>query len=595
MGWPMSPGVSEDDRLDLAGAGKVFRRSARMLRPYRARTLAAMTFLVAWTAMLLAGPLLVRRGIDRGLEQNDASELNLAIVLYIVAAVASYFFYRFAIANLAVVGEGFLRDLRVRVFARLLDHSMPFYDRHKAGVLVSRMTSDIDSLQDLVQMGLLMFVSAGLLLVSSAVTLGFLSWQLLLLCLVTLPPVALASVKFHRDSNRAYLAVRDSVGTTLSSLQEGISGVRIVQAFARESVEADRFSATNQKLYRSHMESVKVAAWYLPVVEFAGAVSTAIALGVGGWMVSDGRLTVGTVAAFILILQSMFGPVQQLSQLFNLVQSATASLNKLYELLDEPLDKPAPDEPVSLTAGDISVDHVSFSYGDDPKVLDDVSLRIADGERIALVGPTGAGKSTLAKLIARFYDPTAGTVAVGGIDLRTVDQHSLREQIVVVPQEGFLFAGSVADNIRLARPSASDAEVRAAVERIGVAGIFDQLPEGLATEVRERGSRLSAGEKQLVSLARAALVDPGVLVLDEATSSIDPGTEALVEAAMESLMQSRTVIVIAHRLSTSERCDRVGVIDGGAIVELGTHRDLVEAGGHYAALFDAWTRGLAAS
>lgn len=591
MGWPMSPGVGEDDRLGPRGTRRVLGRVIGLLGPYRARALAATVLLVSWTALTLAGPIIVRRAIDEGLEAGDTRELNTAIVAYVVAALLSYLTYRFAIANLAVVGEGFLRDLRVRVFDRLLRQSMPFYDREKSGVLVSRMTSDIDSLQDLVQIGLLMFVGAGLLILASLVTLLLLSWQLLLLCLVSVPGIALATRKFHRDSNRAYLAVRDSVGSTLTSLQEGISGVRIVQAFARERIEAERFAETNRALYETHMNSVKVAAWYLPIIEFAGALSTALAVGVGGWMVSDGRLTLGTVAAFVLILQSLFGPVQQLSQLFNLVQSATAALDKVFHLLDEPIDVDDPADGRELAGtGAIEIDGVSFEYADGTPVLRNLDLRIDAGERVALVGPTGAGKSTVAKLVARFYDPTHGRVTIDGIDLRHTTAADRRSRIVVVPQEGFLFSGTIADNIRIARPTAADSEVADAVDRIGATAAFAQLPDGLDTEVAERGSRLSAGEKQLVSLARAALVDPAVLILDEATSSVDPGTEAVVERAMDSLMQGRTVIVIAHRLSTSARCDRVGVIEGGELVELGTHHDLIAAGGRYSTLFEAWTR-----
>ena len=472
---------------------------------------------------------------------------------------------------------------------------MPFYDRENAGVLVSRMTSDIDSLQVLVQLGLLMFVTATLLLFTSLVTLIFLDPLLLVLCLMTMPFVALASVKFHRESNLAYLAVRERIGTTLTSLQEGISGVRVVQAFAREDVQIESFAETNNGLYRTHMRSVKIGAYYLPVVEMAGALSTALAVGLGGWMVRDGRITLGTVAAFILILQTMFGPMQQLSQLFNMIQSAGAALHKLYGLLDEPLtidsEPGAPNLPAS---GHVELDDVSFEYVPGERVLSGVSLTIEEGERVAFVGPTGAGKSTVAKLVARFYDPVEGTIRIGGMDLRTADTDSLREHIVVVPQEGFLFAGTVADNIRLAKPKATDADIRQALDRIGVLDVFERLPQGLDTEVQERGSRLSAGEKQLVSLARAALVDPKVLILDEATSSVDPGTEAIVEVAMESLMEGRTVIAIAHRLSTSERCDRVGVVVAGELVELGPHDELVAAGGHYAELFEAWTSGLAA-
>lgn len=587
----MSLGVGEDDHLGVDGARRVARRTIGIIRPYRSRAIAASVALVVWTLLTLAGPLLVRRAIDRGLRVGDRSELNLSVGAYIIVAILAYGTYRWAIHNLAHVGEGFLRDLRNKVFSRMLRQSLPFYDREKSGVLVSRMTSDIDSLQDLVQFGLLMFVSAGLLLAMSGVILALLSWQLLLICLVSTPVVAAASVKFHRDSNRAYLAVRDSVGSTLSSLQEGISGVRIVQAFARESIEADRFAVTNRRLYDRHMDSVRVAAWYLPIVEFTGALTTALALGIGGFWVSTGRLTLGTVAAFVLILQSLFGPVQQLSQLFNLVQSATASLNKLYELIDEPIAVAEIANPVQLPGGGaVDIRSVSFSYQDGPKVVNDVDLSIAAGERIAFVGPTGAGKSTLAKLVARLYDPISGVITIDGIDVSTASYESLRTEVVVVPQEGFLFAGTILDNIRISRPEATDNEVRAAVSRIGATEIFDRLPDGLRTEVQERGSRLSAGEKQVVSLARAALVDPSILILDEATSSIDPGTEALVEQAMDALMSSRTVIVIAHRLSTAARCDRVAVVVDGRLVELGAHDELVAGGEHYAELFSAWSR-----
>ena len=595
MGMWFAGGTDEAEKLDREATGKVLRRTLARVRPYRAQAFRAGILLVLFAMTSLAGPLLVRRAIDDGLTVEDRGALNESIIAYVVVAVVAYVSYRLAIATLARVGENFLRDLRTGVFDKILRQSMPFYDRENAGVLVSRMTSDIDSLQVLVQLGLLMFVTASLLLVASLVTLILLDPLLLVLSLMTMPFVAMASVKFHRESNKAYLAVRERIGMTLSSLQEGISGVRVVQAYGREDIQIEQFAETNQGLYRTHMRSVKIGAFYLPVVEFAGALSTALALGVGGWMVGAGRITLGTVAAFILILQTMFGPLQQLSQLFNMIQSAAASLHKLYGLLDEPLIiDSAPDAPALPASGRVEIDNVSFEYVPGEPVLSGVSLSIDEGERIAFVGPTGAGKSTVAKLVARFYDPVDGTIRIGGMDLKTADAASLRDQIVVVPQEGFLFAGSVADNIRLAKPSASDADIRTSLDRIGVLDVFERLPQGLDTEVQERGSRLSAGEKQLVSLARAALVDPKILILDEATSSVDPGTEAIVEVAMESLMEGRTVIAIAHRLSTSERCDRVGVIVDGRLVELGPHHDLVAAGGHYAELFEAWTSGLAA-
>ncbi len=625
-GW-MAAGVSEEDALDLAETGKVLRRTGRMLGPYRRPGLQAIGLLIVWTMAMLAGPVLVKWAIDSGMRAGDRGVINRAVVGYVVAAAVAYTSYRFGIFRLARVGEGFLQDLRNRVFRHMIRQPLAFYDRNKAGVLVSRMTSDIDSLAELVQYGLLMFISASLLLTLSVVLLLLLSWQLTLVLLVVVPLLVPASVKFKRDSNDAYLLVRDEIAGTLSSLQEGFSGVRVVQAFAREDVEAGRFSETNNRLYRSHMRSVKIASWYLPIVDFTGVFTTALALAVGGWMVHNDWISLGTVAAFVLLLSNLFEPVQQLSQLFNMLQSGTASLAKLFNLLDTPIDLAEAADAVALpTSGTLAVNGVSFAYaassedpdrsdgaprtdrsggGSDrngssrsngelgPMVLSSIDLTVADGERLALVGPTGAGKSTLAKLMARLYDPVEGSVMLGGVDLRRGTIDSLREQIVVVPQEGFLFAGTVADNIRVARPDATDEDIADALRRIGAWERIASLPEGIHTVVRERGSRLSAGERQLVSLARAAMVDPSVLVLDEATSSLDPGTEALVESAMEALMDGRTVIVIAHRLTTSERSDRVGVVDDGRLVELGTHDELVAAGGAYTELYRAWERGVA--
>jgi ATP-binding cassette subfamily B protein len=592
----LAAGVSADERLDAAAATQVLRRSARLLRPHRARVFWSVAMVVLWTATVLAGPYLVRVGIDQGIKGRSAATLNAAVGGYVVVAVLAYLTNRWQIALLSRVGEDFLRELRNRVFHHLQRLSMPFYDRSKSGVLVSRMTSDVDSLSELIQNGLAMFVSSALLVVVSLLVLASVSWQLLLVCLVAMPPVVLASIKFQRDSNVAYLDVRDNIGNTLSHLQEGIAGVRVVQAFAREDVEVDRFEQGNRELYDSHMRSVAVSAWYLPIIELAGLGATALALGIGGWWVHEGMLTVGTVAFFVLTLSNLFAPVQQLSQLFNLVQSAGAGLQKLYELLDTAVDVDERPGAVDLPdVGDIDIGHVSFAYGDGPRVLRDVTLHIPAGSRLALVGPTGAGKSTLAKLAARLYDPTEGHVRFGGVDLRDATLSSLRGRIVVIPQEGFLFNGTIRENVRLARAGASDAEVDDALRAVGAYDRFAVLAEGLDTEVRERGSRLSAGEKQLVSLARAALADPAVLVLDEATSSLDPGTEALVESAVDRLLEGRTVVVIAHRLSTSERADVVGVVDHGELVELGPHADLVARGGAYASLYETWVAGTGAA
>lgn len=588
--------VDEDAKLDRAQATRVLRRAARMLRPYRRDVVGAGALVTISTLCVLAGPFLLKVGIDRGISPGRLGVLNAAVAAYVVVAIVAYVASRKQVVMISRAGEGFLRDLRTRVFAHLLDLSMPFYDREKAGVVVSRMTSDVDSLQELVQQGLLQLLASLLLIIGSVLVLAAVSWQLLLVCLIPVPFVVVASIKFQRDSNQAYLTVRDRIGLTLSSLQEGISGVRVIQAYGREDVEIGRFQRRNDSLYRAHMRSVFVQAWYLPVIEGAAIGCTALVVAIGGKMVVSGAATVGTVAFFVLTLSNLFEPLQQLSQLFNTVQSSGAALHKLFDLLDTPVELTEAPDPVALpSSGELRVEGLTFAYGDGPPVLRDVDLVLPVGEKLALVGPTGAGKSTLAKLMARLYDPTAGRVTFGGVDLRQAELRSLRTQITVVPQEGYLFAGTIADNVRIGRPDATDEEVEGALASLGLLERFRLQPQGLATEVQERGSSLSAGERQLISLARAALADPAVLVLDEATSSLDPGTEVLVERALERLVRGRTVIVIAHRLSTAERSDRVGVVADGRLVELGTHAELVAAGGRYAALYRSWVGGLASA
>ena len=508
----------------------VLRRAFPLLRPYRKRIVATMSLIALWTACGLAGPWLIKYAIDGGIAQGDRDTLNFAIGGYVVLQVAAYGIHRLQVLGLSSVGESFLRDLRIRVFAHLQRLSMPFYDRQKVGVLVSRMTSDVDSLQELMQTGLMIVISSGLLLVMSLAALAWASPRMLLLCLIGVPLVAVASVRFARRSRETYNEVRDRVAAILSQLQENISGVRVIQAFAREPVETARFAHANGELFRAHMRSTKLQAWYMPVIEFAGTGTTAIVIIAGGYLVASGATTIGTVTFFVLTLSNLFEPIQQFSQLFNQMQSAGAGLRKLFDLLDTPLDVPERDGAVELPrSGAIEVSGLSFRYraGGDA-VLCDVDLEIAPGERLALVGPTGAGKSTLAKLIARLYDPSEGSIRFGGIDLRDASLASLRDRMVVVPQEGFLFNTSIRENVRIARGDASDADVERALAEVEALDRFGSLPDGLDTWVDERGSRLSAGEKQLVSLARAALVDPAVLVLDETTSSLDPGTEALV-------------------------------------------------------------------
>ncbi len=592
--WGMAA-ISEEDRLDRVQTLRTLRRSYDMARPQRRILKTALALVLVSTLVTLAGPLLLRYAIDHGIKDDNGRVLNVLIVVYLGITAFGYVVGRLQYLAINRAGEGFLRTLRLTVFEKLQRQSMAFFDREKAGVLVSRMTNDIESMGELIQFGLLQFVSAFLLLVLAVIVLFLMSWQLALVAMVVLPMLVLASIRFQKQSNRAYLDVREKVGDNLSTLQEGITGVRVIQAYGQQDARSRRFHGTNRALFDSHMHSVRVSTWYFGLVEFAGIAATGAIIGIGGWLVHRDSVSLGTVTAFILLLANLFDPVQQLSQLYNTVQSSTAALHKLFLIIDATPDVDEVENPTALAErGAIEVVDVTFSYETaDRPALRGVSITVADGERLALVGPTGAGKSTLAKLMARLYDPSAvdgatGTVSFGGVDLRLASIRDLRRRIVVVPQEGFCFGGTIRDNVRIARSDASDADVERALASIGALDRFLGFPEGLDTEVRERGSRLSAGERQLVALARAALVDPAVLVLDEATSNLDPGTEAVVERALESLMTGRTVIVVAHRLSTVRRADRIAVVDHGELVELGSHDELVELGGRYAALASAW-------
>jgi ATP-binding cassette, subfamily B, bacterial len=589
-GRPAFGVLAVEDVLSRDETRGVVRRLSGMLRPWRAKIIVAVLLIVGQTACLLAGPALVKHGIDAGLRKNDAGALNQSAIIYLVVACFGLMFGRAAIRAIATIGETFLRELRIRVFRHLLSLGLDFFERERTGRLVSRLTSDVDALQELVQMGLAMFVQNVLVFCGALVVIFILSWQLALCVLIVVPPVVWATRWFRKAANAAYLEVRERIGTNLATLQEGLAGVRVVQAFGRERAFTRRFRETNEAQFDANLETVKISTKYFPFVEFCGVVGIAIIVGIGGLFVDQDIVTVGTVAAFVLYLNSLFEPVQQLGQLYNTLQQAAAALYKLFGLLDTPASIGERPGAVDLPErGAVEVDHVSFGYADGPDVLHDVSIVVQPGERVALVGPTGAGKSTLAKLITRFYDPRQGIVRFGGVDLRDATLASLRERIVVVPQEGYLFTGTIRDNVRLGKAGATDADVDAALDALGIRTRFSSLREGLDTEVRERGSRLSAGERQLVSLARAALADPPVLVLDEATSNLDPGTERAVERALEALTEHRTVLVVAHRLSTAARADRVAVVDGGRIVELGPHDELVRREGRYASLWASWS------
>ena len=583
--------TTDEDDENLRYAPDIGRRTLRLLRPWRWQLVAVSLFILGQAALMTLGPALISFGIDEGVSKGDVDTVTLASLLFIAAAAGAYVFGRAAIYGVSKTGEAFLLDLRSRVFHHIMGMSMGFFDRTRTGLLVSRMTADVEALQDLISQGLAVFVVSAVLVVATLVAMFILSWQLGVVVLLMSPILVVATVWYRRMSTRAYLRVRDRVGGTLTALQEGLAGVRVIQAFDQTDRTVGDFIDTSREQYRTSVGAERITATYNGIIQLVQGLTLALIVGLGAYFASDGAVTVGIVTAFVLYLNNLYEPIQQLTQVFNTFQQAAAALHKLYGLLDTPFDLVEPDEPKKLPAtGSLVVDRVGFRYAPElPPVLRDVSLVLESGRRLVLVGPTGAGKSTLAKLMARFYDPTEGTITFGGVDLRDVGEATLRGAIVVIPQEGFLFTGTIRDNLRLAAPGATEDRIRAALDHLGLVDRFERFPDGLDTRVETRGTNFSAGERQLVSVARAALVDPSVLVLDEATSSLDPGTELLLDRALERLMAGRTVVVIAHRLTTAERADLVAVVDEGRIVEMGTHAELVAREGRYAELYASWS------
>jgi ATP-binding cassette, subfamily B, bacterial len=556
----------------------------------RLALIAAVTVAVLLsTAATIAGPALIKYAIDDGLRARDEGALETAALAFLALALVRPFLQRFVVLFTARAGEAFLADLRVATYDRLQALSLRYFEGERAGVLVSRLTADVQSLTTFVRLALPEIVTNLILLVATLVVLLALAPKLLLFAIVSLPVVLVAWAVYHRRSEPAYLAIRDSVANTLAALQERFAGVRVIQAFRRER---DAFAGYGEKS-REQVTAYKRASYvnigFFPLIELARAIALAMVL-IGGAVLYDrGEVTIGTVAAFVLYVTSLFEPLARLAEWFSEMRSGQAALKKIVGVLETPVAVPEHSEPRALPQqGEHAADEVAFAYDEGRLVLDDIALAVSPGERVALVGPTGAGKSTFAKLLTRKYDPLGGAIAFGEIDLRAASYESLRSRIVFVPQEGHLFSGSIADNVRLARPDASDEEVREALRSIGALERFERLPDGIDTDVRSRGVRLSAGERQLVSLARVLLADPAVIVLDEATSSVDPGTERAVERALAVIAHGRTVITIAHRLSTATRADRVAVLRDGKLVELGAHDDLVARDGFYAQLWQSW-------
>jgi ATP-binding cassette subfamily B protein len=579
------------------GRTRKLRQLLALLRPYRTRVVLMLAALLVATAAALAPPYLAGRAIDDGIQDGDTGALTVVLIAFLVAAGLNWAATYGQTYLVNWVGQRALADLRTRVFSHLQSLSIGFYSRNRTGVLISRLTNDVQALDHLVSDGVVTLFSASLTLIGTAAVLLFLDPELALVTFAVFPVLAVGSLLFRIASSDAYRLTREKIAAVTAYLQETLSGMRIVRAFGQEPRHVSRFGELNDEHREVNMRTVKLNAAYFPGVEMLSAVATAVILLYGGSQVSAGAIEIGVLVSFVLYVQTFFDPIQQLSQLYTTYQAGMAALDKIFGLLEEEPDLRDAADAIELprVRGEVRFEHVSFSYtGAGAPALRDVSLTVPPGQTVALVGATGAGKSTLAKLVARFYDPDSGRVLIDGHDLRQVTEHSLRSQLGVVPQEGFLFSGTVAENIAFGRPGAGSDEIEAAARAVGAHDFIERTPDGYETQVGERGGHLSAGQRQLVAFARAAAADPRLLILDEATSNVDVHTEARIEHALRRLLAGRTAIVIAHRLSTIRDAGRIVVLDGGQVAEQGTHHELLKADGAYARLYRDWSRQAAA-
>jgi ATP-binding cassette subfamily B protein len=591
----------EIDEFSPSVAGLLRRRSRRLLfglaKPYRWEIALAGVLILVRSAAYLALPYLVGLGIDAGIRPGRTGNLRTLVVVVaalllalMVNAAANYAFLRLS----GRIGADILFDLRRALFAHVQELSLSFYERYTSGRIISRLTSDIDALNELLATGLTSVITSVISVVAITVILMRLDARLGTVTLVAMPLVLGLTYWFRSNSARSYRAVRRAIVLVIVHYVESLGGIRAVHAFRREPRNQEIFQDVNGRYRDANIWSNRLASIFGPAINLLGRLTTASVLLFGGYLVIQGQLTLGVLTAFVLYLRQFFEPMQDLSQFYNVFQAAGAALEKLAGVIEEAPTVPEPVQPVRLheVKGAVAFENVTFAYRDKP-VLHDIDLTIPAGQIVAVVGETGAGKTTMARLMSRFYDPSAGRLTLDGTDLRSLSVTDLRRAIVMVTQEAFLFSGTVGQNLMFGRPEASRDEMLAAARAIGADDFIRAMPNGYETDVRRRGVRLSSGQRQLVAFARAFLADPKVLILDEATSSLDLPSERLVQRALRTLLRGRTAVIIAHRLSTVEIADRVLVIDGGRVVEDGAPSDLRRRSGAYGDLHRAWVKSLA--
>ena len=588
------------DETSARLAGRSRRLLADLLRPYSRVIKWLIVIVVIENAARLSIPYLVKVGIDSGIppiqESNDLEPLLLIVGAMLVATIVQAITRQLFLVRSGTIGQDLLFEIRQRVFRHFQRLSPAFHDDYTSGRVISRQTSDVDAIYEMLETGFDGLVTAALTLVGTAALLLFLDVKLGLVALICGPFLAWLTNWFRKASAKSYRLTREKVALVIVHFVESMSGIRAVQAFRREPRNQEIFDDVNEQYRAANLVAFRLVAWFMPGIRLIGNITIAVVLLYGGYLAIQGQVTVGVLAAFLLYLRQFFEPMKEISQFYNTFQSASAALEKLSGVLEEEPSVPEPAAPVALPdpRGEVRFDHVDFSYVEGVPVLPDLDLDIPAGQTLALVGTTGAGKTTLAKLATRFYDPIGGRVLLDGVDLRDLSDETLHRAVVMVTQENYLFSGTIADNIRFGRPTASIDDVVAATTALGADGFIRELPLGYETEVSNRGGVLSAGQRQLVAFARAFLADPAVLILDEATSSLDIPSERLVQRALRTILADRTAVIIAHRLSTVEIADRVLVMEHGRIVEDGSPADLIAGGdGRFSDLHEAWVDSLA--